>query len=78
MTPEQAKEASAAMFRDHASQMSAISARGVEQTREWSEVGAAVCDVIRAGEHEVAGLIEKRRREVAERRSGDSESVART
>lgn len=67
MTPEQAAEMQASLLRDHFATMTAIAEKGVEQTREWSAVGAKLADKFSSGETVVRGLVEKERQEVADR-----------
>lgn len=67
MTPEQADQLKAAMLRDHLTAMSAITEKGSQQTQEWSAVGAKLADRFTSGEITVAGLIDRERREIAER-----------
>ena len=66
MTPEQAAEMQASLLRDHFATMTAIAEKGVEQTREWSAVGAKLADKFATGETVVRGLVEKERQEVAD------------
>lgn len=67
MTPEQAAEMQASLLRDHFATMTAIAEKGVEQTREWSAVGAKLADKFTSGETVVRGLVEKERQEVSDR-----------
>ena len=67
MTPEQAAEMQASLLRDHFATMTAIAEKGVEQTREWSAVGAKLADKFTSGETVFRGLVEKERQEVSDR-----------
>jgi hypothetical protein len=57
----------ASLLRDHFATMTAIAEKGVEQTMEWSAVGAKLADKFSSGETVVRGLVEKERQEVADR-----------
>ena len=78
MTPEQAAEMQASLLRDHFATMTAIAEKGVEQTREWSAVGAKLADKFTSGETVVRGLVEKERQEVSDRLKAMEQEASET
>lgn len=67
MTPEQASEMQASLLREHFANMARINERGAAQTQQWAAVHTAVVDQIRTGQQTVHGIVERQRREIAER-----------
>lgn len=77
MTPEQAQEASAAMFREHIANMNAISERGTKESQAWAATCLRLCDRVQESGLVIAGAIHAEREAVRanfsqESKDGDS------
>lgn len=64
MTPEQAAQASAAMFAEHMKTMNAITERGTRESQAWTATCLRICDRVQDSGRVIAGVIHAEREAV--------------